>query len=59
MEKRRDKNAPNSKTLPPRKNYRPPPEFDFDFFSSTDSSTDWEVRFPCIAFTHSTSPSKS
>lgn len=43
MERKKDKKVLKSKTLPPRKTY--PAEFDdFDFFSSTDSSTDWEVR---------------
>lgn len=42
MDKKKDKKAPKSKTLPPRTTC-PAAEFDFDFFSSTDSSTDWEV----------------
>lgn len=47
MERKKDKKVLKSKTLPPRKTY--PAEFDdFDFFSSTDSSTDWEVRIEYV-----------
>lgn len=49
MERKKDKKVLKSKTLPPRKTY--PAEFDdFDFFSSTDSSTDWEVRIEWLKY---------